>query len=74
MPAPGPLPALVSASAVQARIEAEDGSVIDDLEQESELPTSEWMIQTLKAALAQGLRRQIEALPDEIRQTARTRT
>jgi len=48
------------------RIKEEDGRVIDDLERESELPTSESMIQILKTALAQGLRRQIEALPDGI--------
>lgn len=48
------------------RIKEEDGRVIDDLERESELPTSESMIQILKTALAQGLRSQIEALPDGI--------
>lgn len=48
------------------RIVAEDGRVIEDLERESELPSSEFLLQTLKAALSQGLRGQIEALPDGI--------
>jgi superfamily II DNA or RNA helicase len=48
------------------RIEEEDGSVIEEQEQFAELVSSEFLLQNLKELLEQGMRQQLEALPDGI--------
>ncbi len=48
------------------RIEAEDGSVVEEQEQFIELASSEFLLQHLKELLNRGMRRELEALPDGI--------
>lgn len=48
------------------RIEEEDGSVIEEQEQFAELVSSEFLLQNLKDLLGQGIRQDLEALPDGI--------
>jgi superfamily II DNA or RNA helicase len=48
------------------RIEEEDGSVVEEQEQFVELVSSEFLLQQLKGLLDNGMREQLEALPDGI--------
>ncbi len=48
------------------RIEEEDGSVVEEQEQFVELVSSEFLLQHLKNLLDNGMRQQLEALPDGI--------
>ena len=48
------------------RIEEEDGSVVEEQEQFVELVSSEFLLQQLKSLLDNGMRQQLEALPDGI--------
>ena len=48
------------------RIEEEDGSVVEEQEQFVELVSSEFLLQQLKGLLDNGMRQQLEALPDGI--------
>ena len=48
------------------RIEEEDESVIEEQEQFAELVSSEFLLQNLKDLLDEGLREQLESLPDGI--------
>lgn len=48
------------------RIEEEDGSVVEEQEQFAELVSSEFLLQHLKDLLDQGMRQQLEELPDGI--------
>jgi hypothetical protein len=48
------------------RIEEEDGSIIEEQEQFAELVSSEFLLQNLKDLLGQGIRQDLEILPDGI--------
>ncbi|GCE14295.1 helicase-related protein [Tengunoibacter tsumagoiensis] len=48
------------------RIEDEDGSVVEEQEQFAELVSSEFLLQSLKDLLDQGMREQLQNLPDGI--------